>query len=141
MATEKFTGMQYPLVKGPRGLLAKRTGIDQIKADMLQLLLTNPGERVMLPEFGTPLRQLVFEPNDTILEQEARRMISNSITTWEPRISVTNLQVSSRVNEEGLNPNEPGDEIDHILGIVIEFIDPEDISQVEELRIELPIGN
>ena len=137
--TEKFTGMQYPLVKGPRGLLAKKNGVDQIKADLLQLLLTNPGERVMLPNFGTPLRKLVFEPNDAVLEQAAKVMISEAINAWEPRIQITRLDVSRRVNEEALSVADTGDEIDAILGINIEFVDPENISQVEELKIELPV--
>jgi phage baseplate assembly protein W len=137
--TEKFTGMQYPLTKGPRGLLAKKNGVDQIKADLLQLILTNPGERVMLPTFGTPLRTLVFEPNDAVLEQAARVMISEAINTWEPRIVITRIDISRRVNKEALSPADTGDEIDGILGVNIEFIDPENISQVEELRIELPV--
>ena len=138
--TDKFSGLQYPLVKGPHGLLAKKSSVDQIKADILQLLLTNPGERVMLPEFGTPLRRLIFEPNDTILENEARVMISNAITRWEPRVSVTRLEVSSVVNPDALSPDDTGDEAERILGIKLEFIDPENISQVEELHIELPVG-
>jgi phage baseplate assembly protein W len=136
---ERFTGVQYPLVKGPRGLFAKKNGVDQIKADLLQLLLTNPGERVMLPNFGTPLRTLVFEQNDAVLEQAAKVMISEAITTWEPRVAITRIDVSRRVNSEALSALDTGDEIDSILGINIEFIDPENISQVEQLTIELPV--
>jgi phage baseplate assembly protein W len=140
MTAEKFTGLQYPLVTGPKGLLAKKTGVDQIKADILQLLLTNPGERVMLPTFGTPLRTLMFEQNDVVLEQAARQMIIEAINTWEPRVSITNIEVTSRVNREALHPNDSLDQIDNVLGITIQFIDPENISQVEELRIEKPLG-
>ena len=67
MENKKFLGLQYPLVKTHRGILAQNTGVDQIKADLLQLLLTNPGERVMLPSYGTPLRELLFEQNDSTL--------------------------------------------------------------------------
>jgi phage baseplate assembly protein W len=67
MAKKKFLGLQYPLAKSSRGILAQKVGVDQIKADLLQLLLTNPGERVMLPTYGTPLRKLIFEPNDNNL--------------------------------------------------------------------------
>ena len=74
MSTMKFIGLQYPLVKNPRGLLAQKNGVDQIKADVLQLLLTNPGERVMLPNYGTPLRKLIFEPNDDGLIAEAKKL-------------------------------------------------------------------
>ena len=53
----------FPIVKNPLGLLAPTTGLKGIKGDLIQLLLTNPGDRVMLPTYGTPLRRLVFEPN------------------------------------------------------------------------------
>ena len=132
-------GLQYPLVKTPRGTMAGRSGVDQIKADLLQLLLTNPGERVMLPEFGTPLRKLIFEPNDAALEAIAKKMIADSITRWEPRIVVSNISVTSRFDASKLHPEDTRSELGAILGIQIEFVDPENISQVESLVLELPV--
>jgi phage baseplate assembly protein W len=41
----------------------------------------------MLPEFGTPLLELVFEQNDEATAELARDMIATAIETWEPRIS------------------------------------------------------
>lgn len=137
---EKFIGLQYPLVKTARGLLAQKNNVDQIKADLLQLLLTNPGERVMLPEFGTPLRDLVFEPNDVSLESVAKKMIADSITKWEPRIVVSDISVTSNFDPNNLNQNDLGEEIEAILGISISFVDPENISQIESLTLQLPLG-
>jgi phage baseplate assembly protein W len=136
---EKFIGLQYPLVKTARGLMAQKNNVDQIKADLLQLLLTNPGERVMLPDFGTPLRKLVFEPNDRALEIMAKQMIADSITKWEPRIVISDISVTSRFDSNNLNENDSGEEIDAILGISISFVDPENISQIESLKLQLPL--
>ena len=136
----KFVGLQYPLLKTARGILAQKNGVDQIKADLLQLLLTNPGERVMLPDFGTPLKRLIFEPNDAGLESTAKQMISNSIKKWEPRVVVTNIVVTSKFDINDLNNEDTGEEIGAILGIKIAFVDPENISEVEELVLELPVG-
>ena len=133
-------GLQYPLVKTARGTMAGRSGVDQIKADLLQLLLTNPGERVMLPKFGTPLRKLIFEPNDPVLELTAKQMISASITKWEPRIVVSNISVTSNFNSDNLHPEDNRSELGAILGIQIQFVDPENISQIESLVLELPVG-
>ena len=135
-----FIGLQYPLEKTPRGLIAQSRGVDQIKADLLQLLLTNPGERVMLPTFGTPLRELFFEPNDPTLAAEAQIMIAEAISTWEPRIEVQNIIVTSDFDSEDLAINDPGYDRQHILGIKIEFYDPGDITQLQELVLEIPIG-
>jgi len=136
-----FIGLQYPLKKTVRGLLAQQRGVDQIKADLLQLLLTNPGERVMLPEFGTPLRKLFFEPNDIVLENTAREMIATAIGTWEPRIEIQNITVTSNFSNDDLASNDAGYDREHILGIKIEFYDPENITQLEELVLEVPGGN
>jgi len=140
MARAKFIGLQYPLVKTPRGTFAQKTNVDQIKADMLQLLLTNPGERVMLPKFGTPLRQLFFEPNDAMLEDNARRMIGDSLNKWEPRVEITNIMVTSSIPDQFLNPDDPREDKEHILFIKIEFVDPQDISDIQALELQIPLG-
>ncbi len=137
---DKFLGLQYPLVKTTRGLLAQKKGVDQIKADLLQLLLTNPGERVMLPEYGTPLRELFFDPNDVALKNKAKNMITESITKWEPRIALQNVIVSNSIDLDDLHPDDPKDDIEHILSIKIEFFDPENITEVQELKLEVPIS-
>lgn len=140
MARGKFIGLQYPLVKTPRGTFAQKSGVDQIKADMLQLLLTNPGERVMLPEYGTPLKRLFFEPNDTLLEDQARKMILDSLNQWEPRVAITDIIVTSNIPSELLNPEDAMEDKEHILFIKIEFVDPEDITEIQELALEIPLG-
>ena len=138
--SERFLGLQYPLVRTNRGILAQKRGVDQIKADLLQLILTTPGERVMLPEFGTRLRDLLFEPNDLTLEIEAQRIISKAILRWEPRIALQNIEITSNFNPNDLGNNDSQEELEAILGIKIEFIDPENITEIQELRLELPIG-
>lgn len=140
MADKRFIGLQYPLVKTSRGLMAQKSGVDQIKADLLQLLLTNPGERIMLPLYGTALRDLVFEPNDPSLEIRAKQMIIDSIKMWEPRIEITNIEVTSQFDPSDLDMQDTGEEIDSILGIKISFVDPDNIQQVEELTLEVPTG-
>jgi uncharacterized protein len=137
---EKFLGLQYPIKRSPTGLMAKKSGVDQIKADMLQLLLTNPGERVMLPDFGVPLNKLIFEFNDTILESTARDMIAAALKKWEPRVVISQIAVTSKFDKNDLAPDDSGNDIDGILGIKINFIDPENIQVVEELRLERPLG-
>lgn len=136
---DKFLGLQYPLVKTPRGIFAQKSGVDQIKADLLQLLLTNPGERVMMPTYGTPLRKLMFEPNDPQLEAAAQKAIRDAVEQWEPRIVIDNIVVTSQFPGSALSPDDPGQDVNYIIGVSITFFDPQDISQVDELVIELPV--
>jgi len=136
----EFLGVPYPIRKTPFGFLYSQSGVDQIKSDLLTLLLTNPGERVMNPNFGTALRSLIFEPNDPTLQLKARNMIINSIKKWEPRIAIKQITVSSTVDKTILNSNDLQQDLEHILFIRILFVDPEKIKEVQELTLEVPIA-
>lgn len=135
-----FMGVPYPIKKTAFGFLPKQTGIDQIKSDLLVLLLTNPGERVMTPEFGTPLRRLIFEQNDQFLQETARNMIIDSINRWEPRIVVKAIDISSNPSRDVLNRFDDGTNSENILYIRINFIDPENIIEVQSLVLEMPLS-
>jgi phage baseplate assembly protein W len=136
-----FLGAPYPLVKHPRGFFRTQSGIDLIKSDLLQLLLTEPGERVMLPEFGTPLKKFLFEMNDSIIVDQVREAIANAINAWEPRIAVQDIEVTNSSDiKTSLDQYDLKQDLQHILLIKIRFTNFQDIQKVEELRLELPVG-
>jgi phage baseplate assembly protein W len=137
-----FLGAPYPIVRHPLGLLRTQSGMNQVKSDLLVLLLTEPGERVMLPDFGTPLKRFFFEPNDSSLVEKVKEAISNSISRWEPRIAVNQIEVTNSASaiNESLDTFDNREDSEHILLIRIMFTDFNDIQKVEELKLELPIG-
>ena len=92
----------------------------------------------MLPDFGTPLNTLVFEPNDASINQTARNMIINSIATWEPRIVVQEITVA--VPESGERAAFLEQDRENSLEIKVLFFDPEEIAEVQELRLEVPLA-
>lgn len=94
----------------------------------------------MLPEFGVPLRDLFFEPNDPTIAHRARQMIIDAINEFEPRITVEAIDVSTSIDPSSLDPNDPRTEIENILSIRIAFFDPVNIQKVQELKLELPLG-
>ena len=124
----KFLGAPYPIKKSSLGLMPTQFGLNQIKSDLLILLLTNPGERVMLPDFGTPLKQLLFEQNDEILAEQTREAIINSISKWEPRVTVKEINITILTEENSLYIN-------------ILFYDYEEIQEIQELKLKIPLGN
>lgn len=143
MAEEKFKGAPYPICSHPLGYLRTQTGLNTIKSDLLILLLTNYGERVMLPEFGTPLKELFFNPNDEEIIEQAREMIATSIQAWEPRVVVDQIDIkvgSHNDWEDSLNTDDPRQDVEHILGIRITLFDPENIQEVQELVLEVPLA-
>jgi phage baseplate assembly protein W len=134
-----FLGTPYPITKNTMGYFRTQTDLATIKSDLLILLLTNPGERVFLPDYGTPLKRLVFEQNDSILEQEVKNTIINSINKWEPRITVQSIEVV-KPSRENLNKDDALQDLDNILYVKIRFFDPEQISNVQELKLEIPLS-
>jgi phage baseplate assembly protein W len=137
-----FIGAPYPMTRHPLGILRSQRGVNQVKSDLLVLLLTEPGERVMLPEFGTPLKQFFFEQNDSVIVERVREVIANSIRTWEPRIAVTAIEVANSRDSvaPSLSPMDDGESADHVLMIRIQFTDFDDIQSVQELKLEIPLG-
>lgn len=136
----KFMGVPYPVKKHAQGFFHVQDGVDQIKSDLLILLLTNPGERIFLPTFGTPLRRLIFEPNDAGLEFKAKQMIANSIKQWEPRVAIQQIEVSNKIDLDSLDILDDKSEMEHILSIRILFVDPENIQEIQELKLEIPLS-
>lgn len=137
-----FSGAPYPIVKHPLGMLRTQKGINQIKSDLLVLLLTEPGERVMLPDFGTPMKQFFFEQNDSFIVERVKEVIANSIRRWEPRIAVTAIEVTNSAAgiRPSLSPLDNRDSLGHVLMIRIQFTDFDDIRNVQSLDLQIPLG-
>ena len=55
---------------------------DHVRDELLQLLLTSPGERLFLPEFGGGVRKLVFEPASDALRGVVKARITNALSRW-----------------------------------------------------------
>lgn len=69
---------------------------EHVRDEIIQLLLTNPGERPFLPSFGGGLRRLVFEGNDDVTAGLAKATISQAISYWlKERIEMLALNVSA----------------------------------------------
>jgi len=62
-----------------------------IHESILQILGTRPGERFMNAEFGSHVKDLVFEPNDRVLRGLLRHYIIDAIERWEKRVYVTDV--------------------------------------------------
>jgi phage baseplate assembly protein W len=65
------------------------------------ILGTSPGQRVMRPEFGCRLQELVFAPNNSRTAGLAERYVREALGRWEPRIRVTAVSVSTDNQHEG----------------------------------------
>ena len=76
---------------------------DQIKSNLVNLLLTDIGERVMNPNFGCNLRRFLFEGITEANMEEVAASLGNSISIFIPEISVTNIEVTPEYNNNALS--------------------------------------
>ena len=78
-------------VSGQASQAPYATHVDQM---IRQILLTTPGERADLPEFGCGLRQLLFAPNSDALEATTKLIIQRSLDLWlSDQIKVQTISV------------------------------------------------
>jgi uncharacterized protein len=89
--------LSFPFRIAPEGRSATVASLqDHVYGEVIQLLLTNPGERPFLPDFGGGLRRLVFEGSGQTTEAMAKAMISQSISRYlDKRVTLQELTVTS----------------------------------------------
>ncbi len=73
------------------GLVDAPDGKALIRSAIQRLLLTNNGERVMQPEFGTKLRAMLFEPLDEQLLLDIKEILGVKLEKHEPRIRLLDV--------------------------------------------------
>ena len=88
-------GLGFPLGKDKTtgGFFRKVSNIEAIRNAVTQLLLTEPGERLMLPRFGCRLRRYLFQPLDEATFEGIKREILYSFNKYIVGATVTKLLV------------------------------------------------
>lgn len=96
MATSNGRHLAFPFRVGPDGRTATPASDgDHVRDELLQLLLTDPGERPFLVEFGGGLRKLVFEPTSDVLRGVAKARITQALSRWMGhRVTTERLEVT-----------------------------------------------
>jgi phage baseplate assembly protein W len=74
--------IDYPFHIDGRGRAATTEEDDHIRDMIEQVLFTNPGERVNLPDFGCGIKQLVFAPNSDTLATVTQFTINQALQKW-----------------------------------------------------------
>lgn len=98
MSTSNPAGrhLSFPFSIGADGrTAAPATHDEHVHDELLQLILTAPGERPFLPEFGGGARKLIFEPTSDVLRGVTKARITQAITKWlGHRVTLENLEVT-----------------------------------------------
>ena len=76
---------------------------DQIKANMINYLLTNKGERVFRPDFGADLRALLFEQILDVTTDDLKTNIQSDISQFFPNVEVVEIEFDNQPDENTIN--------------------------------------
>lgn len=82
-----------PRFDAQMGEVALVAADDDIRESLYVLLTTLPGERVMVPNYGCALQGYVFAALDANTETQIRRIVSDAILFYEPRIDVAAIEI------------------------------------------------
>lgn len=95
-ANKSLLGISYPIKANPiNGYFSKASNIQAAKSALYQLLKTDFGERVFLPDFGCSLKSFLFAPFDADLVEDIRNTIVTSVGKYLPFIKILKLNVST----------------------------------------------
>ena len=75
---------------------------EDIRESLFILVSTVPGERLMHPDYGCGLNQLVFEPMSSTLFRKIRDRIEYAILMFEPRVKLIEITVEPVPGDEGI---------------------------------------
>ena len=109
-------GWAFPLQVDRQGRLSLVSGFDEISQAIQIILGTAVGERVMRPEFGSRLHELVFAPINEGTKARAHRYVKDALSMWEPRISLVKINVRDPFEKRAYRMQTPG-----VLSIEIEY--------------------
>jgi phage baseplate assembly protein W len=87
-------GLGQPVAPDASGRLPLVSGPEKVRQAIYTLLDTDPGERVMRPDFGCGLRRYLMQPNNPATRAGIQREITQSLTRWEPRVKLVDIAVT-----------------------------------------------
>lgn len=96
MSNGKTYGVAFPFNPSQVGdyVLLTQTANDEIRTDLIHLLLTRKGSRYFLPDFGTRLYEYIFEQLDTPTFNSIESEIREACEKYLPQLKITNITIT-----------------------------------------------
>jgi phage baseplate assembly protein W len=109
MADGTTYGINFPFRDSVKGDYLQLTEFEaqEIKADLIHLLLTRKGSRYYLPTFGTRLYEFLFEPFDGLTFDAIESDIRDAVAAFMPNLLLNQITIS---------PADPQEEVDLATG-------------------------
>jgi phage baseplate assembly protein W len=96
MANGTTYGVNFPFRDSYQGdfLSLSQTSDEEIRSNLIHLLLTRKGTRYYLPDFGTRLYEFLFEPLDGPTFSDIESEIRDSVEEYLPGLTITNISIN-----------------------------------------------
>lgn len=95
-------GIGWPMGVDHTGALRMTEGPADLDRSIRVVIATAPGERVMRPEFGCKVWDLLFEPVTANLMGQMAQAVRDALAQWEPRVTIEDVEVHQDDNDHAL---------------------------------------
>jgi phage baseplate assembly protein W len=95
-------GFYWPMQVDHTGSIRLTDGAADLDRSMAVILATAPGERVMRPQFGCKIWDLLFEPITANLLGLMAQAVRDALAQWEPRVEVVDVRPEPDANDHTL---------------------------------------
>jgi len=94
-------GIFFPFTESETEFIKQTTTTnDEIRSSLTHLLLTNKGERYYKPDFGTNLRNFIFNPNDSTTYDAMKEEVKTAVTKYFPQLQITDIIINTIPDNE-----------------------------------------
>ena len=97
-------GWKYPVKTEVTGKIALSSYEEDVQEAILIILGTAKGERVMRPDFGCGIHELVFAPINTATMTLVENSVRDALILWELRIELLKVEASDQQASSGILP-------------------------------------
>lgn len=96
------TGWSFPPeFSKTEGAVIMTSDEEDINNSLIILLSTRPGERIMFPNYGCDLHEMLFKPLDLTVITQMKGIIERAILYHEPRINILSIDINTKDELEG----------------------------------------
>ena len=96
-----YIGLALPIKPDDNNVFSlTKNSYDQVRHNLRNLLLTNVGERVYQPEFGSRLRELCFEQLDDTLPQRIEDEVRRAVNFWLPYVNIVSVETLTQEDKK-----------------------------------------
>jgi hypothetical protein len=91
----------FPMRVDTAGSIAMSSGVEELDSAIRMVLITAPGERLMRPNFGCRIWELLFEPINANTIGLMAVAVREALGQWEPRVDVESVTIEPLAGADG----------------------------------------